>query len=191
MKARSLMLCFFVFLLAACASGGSSRPTASGNQQALKSHPAQAKEMLGLWRFIDLPADKQHKVLPKDPFPGACKFAKITTESTMTLLQLTPMAGSSCPRNRAETVGAFATVASAPPYTWSKFAGTPGGYAIEDPKSGTNFIWKLDKVEADLDARSRIGLELKAGDVILQVMMPLGNNNFAPAWGWVLRPVTE
>lgn len=177
--------------------------SAAASAQMPKTRPATESDFAGYWRIVLIPNDV-HKSRFKNEQMGysdPCQFFVHKPDGTWFNISVTNMGGAEeskrkCPTKRA-AVDVSMVAQSQSPFKWNKLPNQNGLFFIRDttpqagPKKPVALLWKADYVLEDIPASPAFGVDVKKGDMIMQITQRMEGNNIAPVWPMILQPVED
>jgi hypothetical protein len=161
--------------------------------QGSSTRPATAQEFIGYWRVINISNDKHGSPIKNEQtgYSNPCQFLIHSADGVWKNITISNLHGDAprdCPTTRAAID--VALLGTQPQQKWVARPNQSGLFMVLDEKAKDAQFWKVDYVDSDLQTTERFGLDMKRGDLIVQLLKNLGGNNLAPIWPMILRPVS-
>jgi len=157
--------------------------------------PANETDFAGTWRVVLIPNQFQKGQFKNEEmgYSDPCQFFINGHDKSWQNVSVHNGAGAEeskkqCPTTKAELTQNLITPDKSQ-FKWKALPNGVGYFYISENKSSKGVIWKADKVLTDMQTSTSIGVDLKGGDMLMQVIKPTSASGGEAVWSMVLRPL--
>ena len=177
----------FALILVSCAASSQEQTT----------HAAGSQDFIGSWRVVLIPNNFQKSKFKNEEmgYSDPCQFFIHNSDNSWNNLTINNASGiqetiKQCPTSKA-ALAPYLTTQNPSQFKWEQMR--EGFFNISEANtknspSQNSIVWKADTVSADI---SLLGLKLKKGDMIMQIIKPVSQTRGEAVYSIVLRPLVK